>query len=357
MPRRIATLWVSGIAVVILAVVAFILPVPYAEMAPGPTYDTLGANAGKDLIEITGHQTYPTQGHLNMVTVSVTAQDYRMSLVNALQDWAASNRAVVPKETIYPPGQTAEQSNEQNAAEFQDSQDSATVAALHELGIEPTATLSEVGQITPGFPAAGKLQVNDVIIAVDGTKIPQQGSAAANAGDLIRSLIEKHAAGSTVAFTVTRGGHEMDLTVPTVAADDGTGKKVTIVGFVPAVVHQFPFDVKLQLDNVGGPSAGLMFALGIIEKLSPRDITGGRFIAGTGTIDDQGDVGPIGGVQMKTIGARDAGATVFLTPADNCADAKKNTPGGLRLVKVNSLADALSALTALRAGTGNVPSC
>lgn len=114
----------------------------------------------------------------------------------------------------------------------------------------------------------------------------------------------------------------------------------------------------IELADVGGPSAGLMFSLGLIDKLSPEDLTGGAFVAGTGTIDDAGTVGPIGGVTMKTIAARDAGAEFFLTPKDNCAAAAADKPGGLTLIEVADLQGALDALESIRTGdTAALPQC
>jgi len=122
------------------------------------------------------------------------------------------------------------------------------------------------------------------------------------------------------------------------------------------VSFKFPFPVTISVGDIGGPSAGLMFALGIIDKLTPMDLTGGKFIAGTGEITGGGQVQPIGGIQQKMVGARDAGATIFLTPAANCPDTKGAVPAGLRLVKVSTLAQAVTYLEAIKAGQA-VPSC
>ncbi|MGX4689929.1 S16 family serine protease [Streptomyces sp. JNUCC 63] len=136
------------------------------------------------------------------------------------------------------------------------------------------------------------------------------------------------------------------------------GAKRAIVGISAGTDHTFPFTIDIKLADVGGPSAGLMFALGIYDKLTPGSLTGGKFVAGTGTIDDNGKVGPIGGIEMKTVGARDRGARYFLTPADNCASAVKDTPSGLTLVKVNTMGDALAALRDIRTGnTADLPKC
>jgi PDZ domain-containing protein len=117
-----------------------------------------------------------------------------------------------------------------------------------------------------------------------------------------------------------------------------------------------PFDVKINLEDVGGPSAGLMFALAIVDKAGSRDLTAGRYVAGTGEIGPDGTVSPIGGIQLKMIAARRAGATVFLAPAGNCGDVRKDTPGGLKIVKVSSLHGAIQELLDLQAGKA-VPHC
>ena len=129
-----------------------------------------------------------------------------------------------------------------------------------------------------------------------------------------------------------------------------------MVGVKVVESYVFPFNVKIRVGDIGGPSAGLMFALGIVDKLTPGNLTGGRFVAGTGEISADGSVGAIGGIQQKMAGARQAGATLFLTPAANCADTAGAVPAGMRLVKVRNLAGAVSALHALEAGR-SVPSC
>lgn len=360
MQRRALTLTLSGVSVALLTASAFLIPAPYAEMSPGPTYDTLGSySAGdgqpaKPVIEITGTQTHSHDngGQLRMVTVEVSNADYKPNAVEVLSGWLSNDHIVVPRTVIYPEGQTAQQANEQNAVMFDDSQDQAITAALATQGIKPTKTDVVVFSVSPGSPADGKLKTGDVITAVDGTAL--------STPDDIHTLIQKHKPGDTVTFSVTRDGAPQTVSIVTTQSND-SGPSRALVGFVPGTRNVFPFDVKIQLDNVGGPSAGMMFALGIVDELSSQDLTQGQdgkgmHIAGTGTIDAQGNVGPIGGVQMKTIAARRDGATVFLTPADNCADAEKNVPSGLRLVKVTTLQSALDALQTLRAG-GNPPSC
>jgi len=342
--RRTVTLAVSGALLTVFGVGVYLQPVPYAEMTPGPTFDTLGSYQGTPLVTINGHQTFKTDGQLRMVTVGVSSQDYQMPLGTALIGWLSSDEAIVPKETIYPPGTTQQQSDQQNAVEFTDSQDAAITAALGALGIKPSGSEVVVAAVTSGSPADGKLDAGDVIKSVDGTAITTGGDAGMAQ---VQNVIQKLTPGQQVAVVVSRAGKQQTVTMST--TKNSSGKAA--VGIAVETENTFPFNVSIQLNGVGGPSAGMMFALGIIDKLtSGGNITGGKVVAGTGTIDANGVVGAIGGIQMKTIGARRDGATVFLAPADNCADAKANLPAGLELAKVSTLQDALTALADVRAG-------
>ncbi|MFL4906919.1 PDZ domain-containing protein [Streptomyces sp. MMS24-I2-30] len=361
MPRRTATMLASTLMLIALLCAGVLLPVPYSEMSPGPTVNTLGEHDGEPVLQVSGHQTYPATGHLNMTTVRVTSADYKMNLVEAVYGWLAHDDKVVPHDTLYPEGQTEEQSTQENAEEFSQSQESAKVAALKELGI-PVQSWVIVSTVVKDSPAEGRLHAGDVIKAVDGAPVKQPSDVA--------ELVTKHKPGQDVAFTIIPAKEQaaaekehrtptatQDVTITTKASDD-TGPKRAIVGISAGTDHTFPFTIDIKLADVGGPSAGLMFSLGIYDKLTPGNLTGGKFVAGTGTIDDNGKVGPIGGIEMKTVGARDKGAQYFLTPADNCAAAAKDTPSGLTLVKVKTMKDALGALTDIRNGdTAALPKC
>lgn len=355
MPRRTATLIAATLTLIALLCVALLTPAPYAEMSPGPTVNTLGDHGGEPVLQISGHQTYPTTGHLNMTTVRVTGADYRMNLVESVVGWIGHDEKVVEHDTLYPQGQTAEQADQQNAEEFTQSQDSAKVSALRKLNI-PVSSRVVVGAVVKDSASEGKLHAGDVIRAVDGTEVKEPGDVA--------KLVTKHQPGENVVFTVIpeaaakkKDGATQKVVVTTrKSADDGKARAV--VGIQAGVEHLFPFTIDIKLADVGGPSAGLMFALGIVDKLTPGDMTGGKFVAGTGTIDDSGKVGPIGGIGLKTIGARGQGAEYFLTPADNCAEAAKDVPSGLTLVKVSTMDDAMTALENIKAGrSAALPSC
>ncbi|MGW2820460.1 YlbL family protein [Streptomyces sp. NPDC001443] len=361
MPRRTATMLASTLMLIALLCAGVFIPVPYSELSPGPTVNTLGDHGGEPVLQISGHKTYPTSGNLNMTTVRVTSADYRMNLVEAVYGWLAHDNKIVPHDTLYPNGKTEEQSTQENAEEFSQSQESAKVAALTELGI-PVKAQVIVSTVVKDSPAEGRLHAGDVIKAVDGTAVKEYTDVA--------KLVTKHKPGEDVVFTIVPAKEQAaaekekrtatkteKVTITTATSDDNNPKRA-IVGISAGTDHTFPFTIDIKLADVGGPSAGLMFALGIYDKLTPGSLTGGKFVAGTGTIDDEGTVGPIGGIEMKTVGARDKGAQYFLTPADNCAAAAKDTPEGLRLVKVKTIGDALDALDDIRTGnTADLPKC
>ncbi|MFE7777741.1 PDZ domain-containing protein [Streptomyces sp. NPDC057445] len=359
MPRRTATMLASTLVLIVLLCVGVFLTPPYSEMTPGPTVNTLGNSGGEPVLQISGRRSYPTSGHLNMTTVRVTGAEYRMNIAEVVYGWLAHDNVVVPHETLYPNGKTEEQSNQENAEEFSQSQESAKVAALRELGI-PVSTRVVVASVRKATPAQGALHAGDVIKAVDGT--PVKGP------DDVAKLVTKHRPGDKVVFSVVpadeataaeKAGKELpatqDVSMTTAKSDEGDR---AIVGIAAGTDHTFPFTVDIKLADVGGPSAGLMFALGIVDKLTPADLTGGKFIAGTGTIDEKGVVGPIGGIEMKLVGARNAGAEYFLTPSDNCRAAASDTPDGLTLVRVKTIDDATKSLEKIRSGdTAGLPSC
>jgi Lon-like protease len=344
MSRRSLTLLIASVGTAVAIAVSVLVPVPYVILGPGPTLNTLGKDSsGHPLITISGRAVYPTDGHLNLVTVSYQGcAGNRFNIFTALVAWLNPHQAVVPESEICPAGQTQKQTQEQDTQEMTSSQQTATAAALTELHI-PYSTQVVVVQPEQGFPAYGVLKAGDVITAVDGQPVTGQAS--------LTKLIAAHPAGSTLTLTITRGGQSREVQVGT---RESGGHPV--MGVQITEEYKFPFQVTISVGDIGGPSAGVMFALGIIDKLTKLNLTAGRFIAGTGEITASGHVQPIGGIQQKMIGARNAGATIFLTPAANCADAKGAVPAGLRLVKVSTLNQAVTYLEALKAGQ-SAPSC
>jgi Lon-like protease len=342
--RRQLTLLIAAAGIAAAVIAASLLPVPYVILSPGPTLNTLGTQAGgKPLIQITGHRTYPSNGHLNLVTVSYQGgPSDGFNVFTALQAWLSPHDAVVPESELFGTGQTQQQVARQDTRQMVSSQQLAQAAALCQLGI-PFRVLDTVDTVYAKLPASGVLRKGDVIAAVDGKPVTCRSPA----GTLIRA----RRPGAPVRLTIERNGTTHQFRLRT-ASDRGKA----VVGVGVFETYRFPFPVKINVGAIGGPSAGLMFALGIMDKLTPHGLTGGRFIAGTGEISAGGAVSPIGGIQQKMAGARAAGATVFLTPAANCPDTAGAVPKGLRLVKVYTLGGAVRDLSALAAG-GSVPSC
>ncbi|HJY95309.1 MAG TPA: PDZ domain-containing protein, partial [Streptosporangiaceae bacterium] len=311
MSRRSLTLLIATVGVIAALAIAVLVPVPYVILGAGPTLNTLGKDSsGQPLITISGHATYPTTGHLNLVTVGYRGgPGANINIFSALTAWLNPHEAVVPESELFTPGQTQQQSQQQDTQQMTGSQQDATAAALTELHI-PYQAQEVVVQPEAGFPAAGVLKAGDVITSVDGTAVT---SNTLTGQTNLTSLIAAHPAGTTLTLTILRNGRSQTVRVGTRESGGHPVMGVKVGG-----QFKFPFTVKFSVGDIGGPSAGMMFALGIIDKLTSKDLTGGKFIAGTGEIEVSGKVDPIGGIQQKMVGARDAGATIFLAPASNC---------------------------------------
>ncbi|ORJ61934.1 YlbL family protein [Mycobacterium simiae] len=340
MNRRILTLMVALVPILVFGVLLAVVTVPFVSLGPGPTFDTLGEVDGKQVVAIEGTQTHPTTGHLNMTTVS---QRDELSLGEALTLWFSGQEQLVPRDLIYPPGKSREDVDKANNADFKDSEDSAEYAALGYLKYAPAIT---VATVTDPGPSVGKLKVGDAIDAVNGTPV-------ANV-EQFTGLLKSTKPGQAVTIDYRRKNEPAGVTQVTL----GTNKDRDY-GFLGVAVLDAPwapFSVDFNLANVGGPSAGLMFSLALVDKLTTGDLAGSTFIAGTGTISSDGKVGQIGGITHKMVAAQEAGATVFLVPAKNCYEAASDNPHGLRLVKVETLSQAVDALHAIQQG-GQAPSC
>ena len=345
-PRTVLLLLSMFASVLLVALVAM-LPMPYVVLGKGPALDTLSAPGGKPLIEISGRTTYPTTGRLYLTTVSVLGGPGRpmsaFPLGTVLRAWLDPEQQVVPQEAVYPPGQTAEQTDEETRQEMTDSQTSATAAALAELAIPVQISVARIGS---NVPSAAALKSGDVLVSVAGKAVTGYGP--------LRQALTGLSPGTSVPVVLKRGGAQQTVSVKTTRSDDGR----TILGIEPKFA--FPFSVKIGIQDVVGPSAGTMFALGIIDKLTPGDLTGGQFVAGTGEITPDGTVGPIGGIAEKMVGAHDAGARWFLAPADNCREVAGHVPDGLRVVRISTLHDARVAVEAIGAGgdaASRLPTC
>ncbi|MGN7964646.1 YlbL family protein [Microbacterium sp. 22179] len=345
--------WALIVALVALVVLTF-LPTPYVIQRPGPVYDTLGTAAGPDgekvpLISIEGAETFDTGGTLDLTTVQVVGNRERTpSWFELALAWTDSSRAVVPLDSVFPEGVTTEQRDERNATLMVDSQHEATAAALGELGYDTGAEVVVVEAVEDS-PAEGILEPDDVITAIDGDPVVSAKQ--------LRSRIQD-IGGAEIDLTVLRDGQEQDVTITPQEYTEGD-TTTWLIGITLRTDYDFPIDVTIQLDNVGGPSAGMMFALGIIDQLTPGELNGGENVAGTGTIEADGTVGPIGGIRQKLYGARDAGAEFFLAPASNCDEVVGHVPDGLQVVRTATLEESLDALEVIADGgdVSALPAC
>ncbi|WP_442891880.1 YlbL family protein [Corynebacterium sp. Marseille-Q4381] len=310
------------------------LAVPYAAQGPGPMFDTLGDVQGEPVVAINGAETDETSGTLNMTTVSVRTN---MTLTQALSRWITTDDTIVPVDQVLPPDLTQEELREYNEAAFVASEASATVAAMHYLG-KPTVVI--VHDVVEGSAADGHLQPEDAITRVDGKDVTKPGE--------VQEIVRSKQPGDSLEIAVSRGGSEVPVTVTLGASE--ADKNTAMLGILMTSTPGDGVSVAYNLNDVGGPSAGMIFALAVIDKLSPGELTHGRVVAGTGTIDESGQVGPIGGITHKIAGARDGGVELFLAPEGNCKEAAKANAGDMTVAKVADLDDAVRAMDDFAAG-------
>jgi PDZ domain-containing protein len=354
-PRSVVIGWVLLGVAFVLALCLALVPAPYVIEQPGPAFNTLATDhvvgqpastGAKPLITIPGQKTYPTSGALDLLTVSVVGNPQALpSWMEVASAWFDPSKAVLPVDAVYPPGQTSQQSDKANQTLMIDSQKDAIAAALNNLGYHFPQAVA-VKQVATGYPAVGVLKVGDEIVSVNGKPVAGVQS--------LRDALAKNGVAKPAQIGIVRAQAPQTVTITPVKS--GTS---AVLGIGVGMDYTFPFTVSIQLNNVGGPSAGQMFALGIIDKLTPGSLNGGKKVAGTGTIDNEGNVGAIGGIRQKMFAARGAGATWFLAPSSNCDEVTGHVPGGLRVVAVKTLDNSLAALKAISTGanTASLPSC
>jgi PDZ domain-containing protein len=332
--RRIAVLTTGALLLLVLGVLGTTLPVPYVAQVPGPTFNTLGDIDGEPIIVVEGREPNDVEGNLNLTTVGVSRGG--LSLVQAVRGWLDDEVAVVPEDVIYPPDRSEEETREANREAFLTSEQAAESVALGRLGYPEKVV---VKGFADDSPSEGQLEEGDAIEAVDGRPTPDL--------DALDAVLTSIPGGTEITVDYTRLGEPGSTTVVTNTATEREG---SLLG-VSVLLQPFaPFDIDIQVEDVGGPSAGLMLTLGILDLVGDDDLTAGAVIAGTGTIDVDGNVGPIGGITLKMVTARDIGAELFLVPAENCAEALQVEDPGFPLARVATLDDALEALDALQDG-------
>jgi PDZ domain-containing protein len=317
----------AGAGVTALVVLVFALNfyrLPVVALTPGPAEDVLTR------IKVQGGTpVYDSKGKLYLTSVGI---DDDVRFYEALLDLANRDVELRPRAELFPDGDNGDQIDRENVELMAQSKQVAQVVALRQLGYKVNPSAVEVGDVVRGTPADGTLQAGDQILQVDGHAVATI--------DQVRAAISSHRSGEKVAFLVARGATRRSVAVRVAAADGRPRVGVEL----REVFKDLPVKVTIETEDIGGPSAGLMFTLSIIDRLTAEDLTGGRRIAGTGEISVDREVLPIGGVAEKLVAARRQGATVFLIPAGNCADVHGHVPAGLRLVRVATLDDALRFL-------------
>jgi PDZ domain-containing protein len=339
--RQTWTAFVSAALFVVLAVLIAVLPVPFVAWSPGGTRNTLGDVNNQPMIQIQGVQTYPTTGALDLTIVSGTAADSRLSLVEALATYWLPNRDTLPRDSIYPPGQTADEVQQVETQMMDTAQAEAVVAALRSAG-QPVTEMPIVAAVIVGGPSHQRLLPGDLIQTIDAVPV-------ADFRDVTRQ-IRSHQPGDSVVFGVLRDKVRRTVVVKTIEANSQNG--TAVVGATFGNGYYYAPNIRFDLgQRLGGPSAGLVFALAIYDKITPGDLLRDLHVAGTGQITATGEVGSIGGIQQKIASADDAGATVFLVPGPNCGD-MAGVSTDMTLVRIDTLTDAIDAVGSLARADG-----
>jgi PDZ domain-containing protein len=348
MTRQTWTAFVAALVFVALAAMIAAVPVPYVSWSPGGTQDTLGSVGGTAIITVKGIDSYPTTGRLDLTTVAITRADSRLTLPEAVLSYWLPSRDALPRDSVYAPGKSAEEVEGEEAVQMETAQDDAVVAALRAAD-QPVTEMPVVSSVTVGGPAHHRLLPGDLVVSVDGIRVTQEDAV----GDRIRT----HKVGEKVEFVVLRNRARQRVSVTTASSPTAPG--VAVVGITVGMGYRYEPQISFDLGaEIGGPSAGLVFALAIYDKITDGPLLAGQHVAGTGGIDPSGNVSPIGGIQEKIAAAARADATAFLVPGPNCKDvAGLNTD--LTLIRVDTLEDGIDAMRTLATpgGAARTPRC
>lgn len=331
----------AGMLALLLIGVMMFLPTNFVVRSPGPVLNTLGDVEGTKLISIDGAESYESDSTLDMLTVYVQGGgNNRVTVPVILEALVNPTKDIAPEETVIPRGVTSDQQSEENDLQMVSSQDQAIAAALTELGYDFKTWLDVVGFATSTNESV--LKKGDRLLAFEGQPIK-------SLEQLKEDLNQQGDKESTLkVLREVKDAKAKEITVKVKTTEGEEGQRQ--LGVLLSTSHKFPFDVKFGVENIGGPSAGMMFALAIIDRLTEGSLAGDHQVAGTGTIDQEGNVGPIGGIAQKMVAAQRSGATVFLAPADNCAEVVGRVPDGLDVVKVSTLGEARQKLEDIAGG-------
>lgn len=314
-----------------------LLPTGYVIEKPGQVFDVMGQVSGEPVISSPDLPTYPSDSRFDVTTVSLLGNPTSTpSWLQVLVAWVDSEQKVIPLDEVYPDNRTAEEIRAESTAQMEISQQDAIAAALIQLGYEVPRSLY-VASVLEDTPSSKILIAGDIVISAAGKQITEF--------EELREQIQL-TQGNEIEIVVLREGQEKSfLIVPELRED------LWVIGAMISYTYTFPVDIELQLGEVGGPSGGLMFTLGILDSLTEGSLAGEKHISGTGTISANGEVGPIGGIDLKMISARKSGADLFLVPSGNCQEAIGQVPEGLSVISVRDLAEALAAIEQVKSGS------
>ncbi|MGR4010563.1 YlbL family protein [Leucobacter sp. 1207-22] len=334
---------IASIVIVLLVLVGFI-PSGYVVERPGPVVNVLSEieleDGPVDVIESTDGSGYETPGVLNLLTVSVLGTPERSaSLFEVIPTFFDETQDRKPLAEMYPEGITGDERKELSAAMMESSQSTALIAAYAALG-EDIAIELRVHEVVAGEAADGVLQAGDVLVSASGVPVTSL--------EEFRALLTERGAGTPLDIGILRDGEAKTVSVtPKQPADAETPR----IGVTLTQHADIPDTVKIHLEDIGGPSAGLVFALGVIDRLSEGDMFDGLKVSGTGTMSAQGKVGAIGGLKQKMWAADRAGTDLFLMPIENCAQVPENVPAGLTVAPVATLDEAITVVKEYQNGT------
>lgn len=322
------------LVITFLLLALLLIPVPYIKIAPGPLFNTVGIEMDKEVITIIGAKTYESKGELNFTTVSETGGPFgRLVLIDAISAWLDPTQAVVPTRDLYPEIVDPEVIKKENERAFSGSQTDAIAAALKYLNI-PVEISVVVDSVVVDSPSDGIIEPGDVVISVDDQPVKI-------ASDVVK-YVQIHKPQEKINLKISRNKNIKEVIVT--GAELKTDKSKASIGISIGPGIDPPYDFKFGVAEVGGPSAGLMLTLGIIDELTEKDLTAGEVIAGTGTINYLGEVGPIGGIRQKLEGAKDSGTDLFLAPIDNCDEISSDKYKNMPVVAVANLSEAINAI-------------
>lgn len=312
---------------------------PYVIERPGPVVNVLGEYQDKSVIEISGTKTYATTGELGLLSVSIVGSpEQTPDWLELFWAWLDPAQAVIPVESVFPPETTTEQIEAESTAMMEESQQDSVAVALKKLGYEVPSKIY-VSEVSKNKPSSGKLIAGDFVLSVNGVK-PESI-------ENLRELINRYDSKTALAVKVLRDSKQLEYQLTPIKNEDDK----FVLGIFVGTKYDFPVKVNLQVADIGGPSGGMMFALGIYDQLTPGSLTGGKNIAGTGTIDSNGAIGPIGGIRQKMYGAVRSGATHFLAPVENCSEVSGHVPAGLTVITVETFDESIRIVEAIAKGS------